>query len=471
MSSAIVIGAGPAGLAIAMLLAEAGLEVIVVEKDAEEPPRTAKNAWVDWNRPGVSQFRQSHGLLPRGLQILEERLHTVVDYLKCFGAHHFNLTDSPPPSIAHWEPQPEDNRFDSLAATRPLFELAFARAAEETANLEVRRGTRIIGLTTGAKAIPRAPQVTGVVTDSGEKLCADIVIDAGGRRSPSAALLDDIGAEELPESDGDFRFVYYTRYYRKTGPDFPQPYVLSRFPSGSVSIGTFPADNETWSVTLYGTNSDRTLRSARDPEVFERVIRAHPERAHFTEAEPISDIIVMAGVADRERRVHLNGSPIATGWLPVGDAWSCTNPILGRGITMSLMHAIALTPAIAQLLDRPAELADSWETITSEQLRPWYHATRDIDRARSAEMEAVRLGKISRHGEGRPPGEAAYLASVLTDSEVFRAHLEIMSMLTTQADVMGRTDIQEKVTTTARDLPDLSVPEIPTRRELEDLLT
>lgn len=471
MSSAIVLGAGPTGLATAMLLAEAGLEVIVVEKDAQEPPRTAKSAWLDWNRPGVSQFRQSHGLLPRGLQILEDRLPTVVDHMKSFGAHQFNLTDSPPPSIAHWEPQPDDNRFDSLAATRPLYELAFALAAEETANLEVRRGTKITGLTTGAKAIPGAPHVTGVVTNSGEKLDADIVIDAGGRRSPIASLLDEIGAEELPESDGEFRFVYYTRYYRKAGSDFPEPYVLSRFLSGSISIGTFPADNETWSVTLYGTSADKALRSARDPEVFERVIRAHPERAHFIDAEPISDMIVMAGVADRERRVHREGNPIATGWLPVGDAWSCTNPILGRGITMGLMHASALTPAIVQLFERPAELADAWETITREQLRPWYHATRDIDRARSREMEAVRLGKISRHGEQMSPDETAYLASVLTDSEVFRAHLEIMSMLTTADDVMGRADIQERVSTTARVLPDLPVPEIPTRRELEDLLT
>jgi len=469
MSSAIIIGAGPAGLALGMLLAEAGLHVTILERDIQEPPDTHEGAWEDWRRSGVAQFRQSHGLLPRGLQILESRFPRVVDHLRRSGAHSYNLTDSPPPSVANWTPEPEDRQFDSLAASRPVYELAFANAAKEM-RIDVLRGTKVTGLTTGPTTISNVPHITGIVTDRGKSIRADVVIDAGGRRSPMSAFLEDVGAHRLPEADGDFRFVYYTRYYRRTGRDFPSPYTLSRYLSGSVSIGTFPADNDTWSVTLYGTNADKVLRSARDPGVFERVIRAHPERAHFVDAEPITEVMTMAGVADRERTMHVDGTPTATGWLPIADAWACTNPILGRGITMGLMHTVALAPAITQTLDRPAELADAWETITREQLRPWYVATRDIDRARCKEMEAVRTGEITRHGERMSAQQAAFLAAALTDPDVFRAQMELAAMLTTMDDLTARPEIQDKIAATARNLPDLPGQEIPTRAELEELL-
>lgn len=470
MSSVVVIGAGPGGLATAMLLAEGGLEVTVLEKDANAVPDSLIDAWTSWKRPGVAQFRQSHGLVSRGLQILESRLPRVVAHMKRLGAHPFTMVDAQPPSMREWTPEPEDSRFDSLGASRPLYELAFALAAEETPNVEVRRGVQVAGLTTGAEVVPNVPQITGVVTDGGDTIRADLVIDAGGRRSPMPAFLEDIGARRPPQSDGDFRFVYYTRYYRKAGTELPEPYVLARYLSGSISIGTFPADNDTWSVTVYGTNSDKALRSLKEPETFDKVIRAHPERAHFIEGEPISDVLTMAGVADRERSLLSEGQPVATGWVPVADAWACTNPILGRGITMGLMHAAALTPALLQSLERPAELSDAWESITEEHVRPWYVHTRDVDRARSQEMDAVRTGKISRHGEQLTPDAAAFMAAVLTDAVVFRAQLEVAMLLTKPDEVMSRTEVQSRVADAAKDMPDLPPPPVPTRAELETLL-
>jgi 2-polyprenyl-6-methoxyphenol hydroxylase-like FAD-dependent oxidoreductase len=453
-----------------MLLANSGVDVIVVEKDAQEPPESPEAAWTDWMRPGVAQFHQSHGLLPRGLQLLEIHLPTVVDHLRRFGAHPFNLTDAPPSSILDWTPEPEDDVFDSLAARRPIYELAFALAAEETNNLEIRRGTSVTHLLTVPGTLPGVPHITGVTTDRGESIQADLVVDAGGRRSPMPALLEDTGALRPPEEDGDFRFIYYTRYYRKTRDDFPQPYVLSRFISGSISIGTFPADNGTWSVTLYGTNSDRALRSARDPAVFETVIRAHPDRAHFVDGEPLTPVKVMAGVADRERTIHVEGTPVATGWIPIADAWACTNPILGRGITMGLMHATALIPALIDYADRPSELADAWEATTREHVRPWYVETRNIDRTRSHEMEAVRTGQISSHGQLMSQDQIAWSVAVATNPDAFRAQMEVVSMLSTSDEVMHRRNLQQVVTETTRQLPTVPKPYIPDRAKLERIL-
>ena len=469
MGTVIVMGAGPGGLAMGMLLAGAGMEVLVVDKDGADVPSSTCDAW-DWQRTGVAQFRQSHGLLPRGLQILRSHLPRVVDHLERSSAHPFSMTDAPPPSMSGWVPEPEDRRFESLAASRPIYELAFARAAEEKDGMEIRRGVKVVGLLTGTELVPGVPHVAGVVTEGGETLQADVVVDAGGRRSPMPALLDGIGAKRPPESSGDFRYAYFTRYFRRTNPDFPQPYVLSRHLSGSISIGTFPADNDTWSVTVYGTNADKALRTLRDPEVFTRVVTAHPERAHFVDAEPISDVLTMAGVADRERSIHVDEQPVATGWLPVADAWASTNPILGRGISMGLMHAVALAPAIVQNLDQPAELSDAWASITMAELRPWYEETVAIDRARSQEMDAIRTGRMNHHGELMSHQEAAFLAATLTDPAVFRARLEIASLLATSNDVLARPEIHERVAVTSANMPDVPSPEIVSRGELESLL-
>jgi hypothetical protein len=47
----------------------------------------------------------------------------------------------------------------------------------------------------------------------------------------------------------------------------------------------------------------------------------------------------------------MDGVPVATGIVSVGDAWACTNPSLGRGITMGLM------------VDRIMEVAGTLEAV------------------------------------------------------------------------------------------------------------
>jgi flavin-dependent dehydrogenase len=42
----------------------------------------------------------------------------------------------------------------------------------------------------------------------------------------------------------------------------------------------------------------------------------------------------MAGILDRYRRFVVDGAPVVTGYAAVGDAWACTNPSAGRGISV-----------------------------------------------------------------------------------------------------------------------------------------
>ena len=183
MSSIVVMGAGPAGLATAMLLSAEGFEITVLDKDGSIPPETAEEAW-DWERPGVSQFRQAHTILPRGRHILENQLPNVLDQLQRLGGHRYDLIDPLPPGLTDWTPSEGDDRFWSVGARRPVYELAFALAAREVPSIDVRRGGAVSGLVTGAEILPGVTHVTGVETDQGETISADLVIDAAGRRSP-----------------------------------------------------------------------------------------------------------------------------------------------------------------------------------------------------------------------------------------------------------------------------------------------
>jgi 2-polyprenyl-6-methoxyphenol hydroxylase-like FAD-dependent oxidoreductase len=69
-----VLGAGVGGLATGMMLARDGHDVTILERDAGAVPESLEEAWEQWSRDGVSQFRQAHYLQPRGREALETTL-------------------------------------------------------------------------------------------------------------------------------------------------------------------------------------------------------------------------------------------------------------------------------------------------------------------------------------------------------------------------------------------------------------
>ena len=78
------------------------------------------------------------------------------------------------------------------------------------------------------------------------------------------------------------------------------------------------------------------------------VVRACPLQAHWLDGQPITDVLAMSGVVDRYRRFVVDGAPVVTGLLAVADAWACTNPSAGRGMTVGFMHAVRLRDVAAR---------------------------------------------------------------------------------------------------------------------------
>ena len=124
-------------------------------------------------------------------------------------------------------------------------------------------------------------------------------------------------------------------------------------PLGSISLLTLPGDNDTWSVTIFVATGDQPLKNLRHEEQWMKAIRACPLHAHWLDGEPITSVLAMSGIADRYRRFVVDGTPVATGFVGVADAWACTNPSAGRGLTVGFLHALRLRDAVRAHGDNP----------------------------------------------------------------------------------------------------------------------
>jgi hypothetical protein len=213
-----------------------------------------------------------------------------------------------------------------------------------------------------------------------------------------------------------------------------------------VSLLSLPADNGTWGLGIIASAGDAALRGLKDTEAWTRVARSFPLVAHWTDGEPLDDVGVMAKIEDRYRRFVVDGEPVATGVVAVGDSWACTNPSLGRGATLALMHAVALRDTLRTgVADDPMKLTLDFDVATDSVVGPWYRETVAFDRHRLHEMDAVINGEV--YDPGDPAWEIGHAMQAASgaDSEVFRAFLRIVGVLSLPGDVLAQPGILDKV--------------------------
>lgn len=426
----VVCGGSVIGLASAMLLARDGHEVTVLEID-DQPPPDPRVAWERWDRKGVAQFRQPHNLFPRLQQVLDSELPEVTERLVDAGCVWQNDPFAPPPFLDQ-TPHEGDERFRFLTGRRPAVEACFAAAALDAPGVTIRRGVRVLDY------LYDGTRVNGVSTTAGD-LRADVVIDAMGRQSPTLDLLRARGLTPYVESQ-DRGFTYYTRYFR--GPERPAALGPTLLPVGSFSLLTLYGDNDTWSVTVFIASDDKPLKALRDVDRWTRLVEACPLQAHWLKGEPITDVLPMAGILDKYRRFVVDGRPVVTGLLAVGDAWACTNPSAGRGLSVGMVHAQQLRKVVAAAGDDHEELAFAWDAATQEHVTPFYRNQVSADTARIAEMQA------HRDGTPVPPRDPTWgrlESAAMKDAEVFRAMMEVVFCLAFPQDVMARPAIARKV--------------------------
>jgi 2-polyprenyl-6-methoxyphenol hydroxylase-like FAD-dependent oxidoreductase len=461
-----IVGGGVAGLLTAMLLGNDGHQITLLERDPFEPPEEPTAAWDAWERRGVNQFRLLHYFAPQFRRLLEAELPTAVEHLDAAGALRYNPMALAPESITGGF-QPGDEDFEALTARRPVAEAALARAAATMPNVTIRRGVATAGLLAG-RPEGDAPHVVGVRLDSGEEIASDLVVDASGRRSQLPAWLAALGARPPVEEVEDSGFIYYGRHFRSADGSVPAMLGGLLTAVGSMSVLSLPADNGTWGLGLITSAGDSALRRLKEPDTWTRVARSFPLHAHWTDGEPLDDVAVMAKIEDRHRCYVVDGAPVATGALAVGDAWACTNPSLGRGASLGFMHAAALRDSL-RTADDPAELPLVFHAATEASLEPWYRATVSFDRHRLNEMNATVRGDSYEPEDPLWEITQAMQASMVDDPEIFRAFLRIASVLSPAEEVLARPRLLRKVIKLGSGWRDAPIPG-PTRSELLELV-
>lgn len=459
-----------AGLITAMLLADDGNEVVVLERDPAPPPGIAE-AWDSWTRRGVNQFRMVHFLHPRFRTEAERALPRVVTALEEAGGFLLNIVTSAPAALTGGL-RDDDEDFTTVTARRPVAESVMAACAEATPGVTVRRGVAVAGLTTGTEVLAGVPHVTGVRTAEGEEIAADLVVDATGRRSPLPDWLEAAGGRRPAEEREDSGFVYYGRHFRSGDGSYPA--IMAGFLQsyGSISVLTLPADNGTWGLAVIASSADPAMRGLLDVDRWMATVGQLPLAAHWLEGEPLDEKVqMMAKIEDRHRRFVTGGEPVATGVVAVADSWACTNPSLGRGITMALLHGLALRDVLRESTgDDPARFSRAFDEATSATVEPWYRATVAFDRHRLAGIEAEISGETySPDDPGWEIGQALQYAA-FQDPECFRAFLSVVGMLQTPDEVLARPGVFEKVVALGaswRDQPTFG----PTRDELLSIVS
>ena len=312
----VIAGGSAAGLFAGLLLAQAGHQVLVLERDRLEPAADVEAAAAAAFRPTAPQIVQPHIVMARCRQLLIERLPEVYAGLLAAGVVEAPLRTQMPDSLSDTAAWPGDERLTLMMTRRSTLDWVLRRAAAAEPRVTVRCGVKVTGLL-AAPGRPggRPPHVTGVRTDRGD-VAADLVVDATGRRSPIDDWLAQIGARASATWRAECGIAYFSRHYRvRPGAALPSPLVTRTIVAlDEFLVGKWGGDNGAVQLVVAPLAADHRFRAAREPRVFTAVLRTIPALAAWLDVmDPITGVFPMGGLDNTLRRLVADGAPVATG--------------------------------------------------------------------------------------------------------------------------------------------------------------
>jgi 2-polyprenyl-6-methoxyphenol hydroxylase-like FAD-dependent oxidoreductase len=311
----------------------------------------------------------------------------------------------------------------------------------------LRHGTVVDSLIGDPAQDGRPAQVRGVVLADGERLPADLVVLAAGRRSSVPSLLEPLGVE-IDEEVEDTGIIYYSRFFELApGSDYPPQAGPIGGDLGYLKYGVFLGDNRTFSITLAARTDDTELRSGLlDEDVFMKAARELPATAPFVVdglANPISGVSVMARLLNRRRTfTDAEGEPLVVGCVAVGDAHTCTNPLYGRGCSLALVQAQLLADAWDEADGDLTTTGRIYEAACRTEILPWYRAAVAQDAATRADASGAPGAEVDPMRSMLRDG---LLPAVRLDPVVFRAFLRMFNLLEPPESLMSNMDILGRV--------------------------
>lgn len=323
----VVVGAGPAGSAFALLLARAGVAVELVE-----------------SQPRHSALIRGDGLMPSGLEALNRMgLASLLATLprRELRGWSFLLEGRSLFSVA----EPFGGSVPcSLIDTPGLLEGMLAEALA-CPNLTLRRGRAVKELLLKPEdTLPGSEgpaRVAGVVLDDGTKLPAELVVGCDGRGSTIRRL----AALELNEDNPPLEVLWFE--LENEAAAHLQPWIAGRFATLIGDAGSYALFGTARGGVRLGWLQERGAAGSSVPWPERWARSAPPELAALWRSLPTTSVgpplrlSLRSGLAPRWER---------PGLLLLGDAAHPMSPLRAQGLNMALRDALVAAERLLPLL-------------------------------------------------------------------------------------------------------------------------
>jgi 2-polyprenyl-6-methoxyphenol hydroxylase-like FAD-dependent oxidoreductase len=365
-----IVGGGPAGMVLGLLLARAGIEVTVLEKHAD----FLRDFRGDTVHPTTLRLLDELGLGQRFAAIP----HSKVDHAEfLIGGHQVTMVDfrrlrTPHPYVAMVPQWDLLNLLAEAGQAEPTYTL---RLCHEVTGL-LRSGGRVAG-------------VRYTSPDGDGELRADVTVACDGRAS--------ILRQSAGLAAREFAVPFDAWWFRVPREHDGQYTLIPRFGPGRMLI-MIPRDGYFQNAYLIPKGSDGQLR-ARGLDVFKAELAELMPEADVGNLASWDDVKFLDVRLNRLNRWHVDGL------LCIGDAAHAMSPVGGVGINVAVQDAVAAATLLAEPLRRRDVTAHDLAAVRRRRLPP-AALTQLIQRV----LHRVLVAPILAGGSADPP---AILGTVL----------------------------------------------------------